>query len=49
MAETFTHIMPSTELIICNGIPFENNYEHVILFTNSTMQYDYFYGKRKLF
>ena len=43
-----SHVTPSTELIICSGIPFESNYEHVILFTTSTMQYNYFYGKRKV-
>lgn len=43
-----SHVTPSTELIICSGIPFESNYEHVITFGNKEMQYDYFYGKRKV-
>lgn len=43
-----SYIQPNSSVIVLKGIPFENNYEHTILFDNEQDQHDYFYSKRHL-
>ena len=41
------YIQPNSEVYILRGIPFENNYEHSILFEDSDDQKNYFISKVK--
>lgn len=43
-----SYIQPNSSVIVLKGIPFENNYEHTILFDDEEEQHDYFYSKRHL-
>lgn len=41
------YIAPNSTVYLCRNVPFKNDYQHSSIFENATVQFNYFYSKRK--